>query len=64
MQDVFELADDLGPFKVIHVHEPKTGLRGVLVVDNVARGPSVGGVRMAVDVTTGECARLARAVTF
>ena len=64
MNDVFELADDLGPLKVIHVHEPGIGLKGVLVVDNVARGASVGGVRMAVDVTTEECARLARAMTF
>jgi glutamate dehydrogenase (NAD(P)+) len=64
MNDVFTLADDLGPLKVIHVHEPGIGLKGVLVVDNVARGPSVGGVRMAVDVTTEECARLARAMTF
>ena len=64
MTDVFDLADDLGPFKVIHVHEPGIGLKGVLVVDNVARGPSVGGVRMAEDVTAGECARLARAMTF
>ena len=64
MDDVFKLADDLGPLKVIHVHEPGSGLKGVLVVDNVARGPSVGGVRMAPDVTTEECARLARAMTF
>jgi len=64
MSDIFSLADDLGPLKVIHVHEPGIGLRGVLVVDNVARGPSVGGVRMAADVTVEECARLARAMTF
>jgi len=64
MNDIFALADDLGPLKVIHIHEPGIGLQGVLVVDNVARGPSVGGVRMAVDVTTEECARLARAMTF
>jgi glutamate dehydrogenase (NAD(P)+) len=64
MSDVFALADDLGPVKVIHVHEPGIGLRGILVVDNVARGPSVGGVRMAADVTVEECARLARAMTF
>jgi len=64
MKDLFTLADDLGPLKIIHVHEPGIGLKGVLVVDNVARGPSVGGVRMAVDVTTEECARLARAMTF
>jgi len=64
MNDVFTLADDLGPLKVIHVHEPGIGLKGVLVVDNVARGPSIGGLRMAVDVTTEECARLARAMTL
>ena len=64
MNDVFTLADNLGPLKVIHVHEPGIGLQGVLVVDNVARGPSIGGLRMAVDVTTEECARLARAMTL
>ncbi|MGD8484508.1 MAG: Glu/Leu/Phe/Val dehydrogenase [Thioalkalispiraceae bacterium] len=64
MTDVFSLADELGPLKVIHVHEPSIGLKGVLVVDNVAKGPSIGGVRMAADVTTEECARLARAMTF
>ncbi len=60
----FDFADELGPLKVIHVHEPSIGLQGVLVVDNVAKGPSIGGVRMAPDVTTEECARLARAMTF
>jgi glutamate dehydrogenase (NAD(P)+) len=64
MNDIFSLADELGPLKVIHVHEPGIGLKGVLVVDNVARGPSIGGLRMAVDVTTEECARLARAMTL
>ena len=64
MEAVFSLADELGPLKVIHVHEPSIGLKGVLVVDNVAKGPSIGGVRMAPDVTTEECARLARAMTF
>jgi len=64
MNDVFSLTDDLGPFKVIHVNEPSIGLKGVLVIDNVAMGPSIGGVRMAADVTLEECARLARAMTF
>ena len=64
MSDFFSFADELGPLKVIHVHEPSIGLKGVLVVDNVAKGPSIGGVRMALDVTTAECARLARAMTF
>jgi glutamate dehydrogenase (NAD(P)+) len=56
--------DDFGPFKVIEVYEPSVGLRGTLVVDNVARGPSIGGLRMAPDVSALECARLARAMTL
>jgi glutamate dehydrogenase (NAD(P)+) len=64
MQDIFGFADDLGPSKVIHVYEPSIGLKAVLVVDNVAKGPSIGGIRMAEDVTTEECFRLARAMTF
>lgn len=56
--------DDLGPAKIIQVHEPSIGLRGVLVVDNVARGPAIGGLRMAPDVSIEECARLARAMTL
>jgi glutamate dehydrogenase (NAD(P)+) len=64
MQDIFELGDALGPAKVLHVCEPSLGLKGVLVVDNVARGPAIGGLRMAPDVTVEECARLARAMTL
>lgn len=64
MQDCFTFADDLGPSKIIHVHEPSIRLRAILVVDNVAKGPSIGGVRMAPDVSVEECFRLARAMTF
>lgn len=64
MDDLFRFADDLGPAKIVHVHEPRRGLRAVLVIDNVARGPSIGGLRMAPDVTTEECVRLARAMTL
>jgi glutamate dehydrogenase (NAD(P)+) len=62
--DVFQGADELGPAKVIHVHEPRLGLKGILVIDNVACGPSIGGLRMASDVSLEECARLARAMTL
>lgn len=62
--NVFEVADSLGPLKTIHVYEPSVGLRGVLVVDNVAVGPSIGGLRMALDVSAEECFRLARAMTL
>jgi glutamate dehydrogenase (NAD(P)+) len=64
MTDIFQFADELGPAKIIHVYEPAVNLRAVLVVDNVARGPALGGVRMAADVTTEECFRLARAMTL
>ncbi len=64
MADIFDVTDELGPAKVIHVSEPSLGLRAALVVDNVARGPSIGGLRMAPDVTVEECARLARAMTL
>jgi len=64
MEDIFSYADELGPAKVIHVYEPSVDLKAVLVVDNVATGPAIGGIRMASDVSTEECLRLARAMTF
>ena len=64
MEDMFTYADELGPAKIIHIYEPAVGLKAVLVVDNVAAGPAIGGVRMAPDVTTEECVRLARAMTL
>lgn len=63
-EDAFRFADERGPAKIVHVHEPSVGLRGTLVVDNVAAGPSIGGLRMAPDVSTEECFRLARAMTL
>jgi glutamate dehydrogenase/leucine dehydrogenase len=63
-QKVFELADDFGPEKVLFIYEPKTKLKAVVVVDNVATGPTIGGTRMAVDVTVEEVRRLARAMTY
>ncbi len=64
MEHVFDLADDLGPEKVLHIHRPSVGLRAIVVVDNVSCGPSIGGLRMAPDVSLEECARLARAMTL
>jgi glutamate dehydrogenase/leucine dehydrogenase len=56
--------DELGPAKVVHLWEAESGLDAVVVVDNVACGPAIGGVRMAPDVTAGEVTRLARAMTL
>lgn len=64
MQNIMPGFDELGPVKVIRVHVPGAGLDGVLVVDNVATGPAIGGLRMAVDVNALEAARLARAMTL
>jgi glutamate dehydrogenase (NAD(P)+) len=64
MEDGIAFVDDLGPAKITHVHEPRLALRATLVVDNVACGPSIGGLRIAPDVSTAECVRLARAMTL
>jgi len=64
VEALFNLADELGPAKILYITEPSVGLKAVLVVDNVAKGPSIGGIRMAPDVTVSECARLARTMTM
>jgi glutamate dehydrogenase (NAD(P)+) len=63
-EDAFRYCDDLGPKSTFHIYEPKLGLKAILVVDNVATGPSIGGLRMAPDVSLEECFRLARAMTL
>lgn len=62
--DPFRFTDEIGPAKIVHLTERTTGLRATVVIDNVAIGPAIGGVRMAPDVTTEECFGLARAMTF
>lgn len=62
--DLFRYCDDLGPSKIVHLYAPSVGLKGIVVVDNVATGPAIGGTRMAPDVSIEECYRLARAMTF
>ncbi len=64
MENVFAFSDDLGPLKIVHIHRPRAGLKAVVAIDNVACGPSIGGVRMAPDVSTEEAFRLARAMTL
>ena len=56
--------DGLGPSKTLILRDPRSGLRAFVVVDNTACGPSIGGIRMAPDVSIPEVARLARAMTF
>lgn len=64
MEDVFSFGDELGPIKVVYISLPRTGLKAVVAIDNIACGQAMGGVRMAPDVTAGEACRLARAMTL
>lgn len=64
MSDPFAFGDDIGPAKTVHLLEPAVGLRAVVVIDNVAIGPAIGGVRLARDASALECFRLARAMTL
>ncbi len=64
MADILRFADKLGPAKIIQVYEPSIDLKAVLVIDNIAMGPAVGGIRMAPDVSIDECMRLARSMTL
>lgn len=57
-------ADELGPSKVIYLNDPHCRLRAIVVLDNLALGPAIGGVRMVPDVTPYEVFRLARAMTL
>jgi len=63
-EQIFEITDEIGPEKIIHLYEPRTKMKAIVVVDNVAAGPAIGGVRMAPDVTLNEIRRLARAMTY
>lgn len=56
--------DDLGPAKIIHLYDPKIRFKAVVVIDNTALGPAIGGVRVAPTVTVQEVVRLARTMTL
>ncbi|NYZ77478.1 Glu/Leu/Phe/Val dehydrogenase [Candidatus Micrarchaeota archaeon] len=56
--------DEFGFEKVVEVYDQKTGMQGVCVMHNTARGPGKGGIRMVPDLTTEEVMGLARAMTW
>ena len=56
--------DEFGPSKVVQLYSAKEGVRAVVVIDNVALGPAIGGVRMSPAVTLQEVCRLARTMTL
>ena len=56
--------DDFGPERIVVVHDSRTNLRGYVAIDNTAKGPAKGGIRMAGDLTLKEVFLLARAMTW
>ncbi len=56
--------DEFGFERVIEVYDQRTGMQGVCVIHNTARGPGKGGIRMVPDVTVEEVMGLARAMTW
>ena len=56
--------DEWGPERVLEVYDPKTKVHGVVVIDNTARGPGKGGMRLVPDISVSEVAGLARAMTW
>lgn len=62
--DPFAFSDEFGPEKIVHLASEEAGLRAIVVIDNTARGPAIGGTRMAANATLEECARLARGMTL
>ena len=62
--DIHQFGDELGPEKILYLRQPEIGLAAIVVVDNTACGPAMGGIRMATNVTVEEVYRLARAMTF
>jgi glutamate dehydrogenase (NAD(P)+) len=64
MTNALDLIDQWGPEKIVVVSHRRTGMKGVLIIDNTARGIGKGGTRMAPTVTVSEIARLARNMTW
>lgn len=56
--------DRFGPEYVIEIFNPKSEMRGFLIIDNTRLGPGKGGIRMTPNVSVEEVFRLARTMTF
>ncbi len=56
--------DEFGFEKIVEVYDQRTGMQGICVIHNTARGPGKGGIRMVPDVTKEEVMGLARAMTW
>lgn len=65
MPEWMKMKDGLGPEKIVHVYDPTTQMKAVVVIDCTALGTTAGGgIRMLPDITTEEIFQLARAMTY
>jgi glutamate dehydrogenase (NAD(P)+) len=62
--NISAFCDEWGPEKVIQVYDSQTGMTGILIIDNTAKGPGKGGIRIAENLTPFEIFRLARTMTW
>lgn len=62
MDDI--IFDEIGPQRIYHFYEPRSAMRAVLVIDHTQFRNAAGGVRMLPDISLGEMALLARAMTY
>ena len=62
--EIHNIGDNIGPEKIMLLRQPRVGLEAIVVVDNVACGPAIGGVRMSPDLTIDEIYRLSRSMTL
>jgi len=58
------IKDNFGPEYIVKVYDPKIGMEGFLVIDNIVLGPGKGGIRVTANVTEEEVWRLARTMTW
>ncbi|QQG40065.1 MAG: Glu/Leu/Phe/Val dehydrogenase [Candidatus Aenigmatarchaeota archaeon] len=56
--------DGFGPERIYDIYNPKLGLRGFVVLDNLALGVAKGGIRMTPTVSVEEVSKLARTMTW
>ncbi len=61
---MYSFVDEWGPERVFEVYDARHNVHGVVVIDNTARGPGKGGMRLVPDISTQEVFGLARAMTW
>jgi glutamate dehydrogenase (NAD(P)+)/glutamate dehydrogenase (NADP+) len=63
MKQWIDMIDEIGPEKIVHVYDPVTGMKGVVVIDSTPNTfIAAGGIRMLPDITTEEIVGPAREV--